>query len=43
MLEKNQFGVEMNFAVVYRVTWCFIDNKKTFIITFAYISSPSKS
>ena len=30
------FGVEMNFTVVYRVTRCFIDNKKTSMITFGY-------
>ena len=37
MLKKNLFGVEMNFTVVYRVTWCFTDNKKTSVITFGYI------
>ena len=37
MLKTNLFGVEMNFTVVYKVTWCFIDNKKTSMITFGYI------
>ena len=36
MLKTNMFGVEMNFTVVYRLTWCFIDDKKTSMITFGY-------
>ena len=36
MLKTNMLGVEMNFTVVYRLTWCFIADKKTSMITFGY-------
>ena len=40
MLKTNLSGMEINVAVVYRVTLCFKDNNKTSMIKFGYIFAP---